>query len=713
MIPATRLRAAVRTSSLLALALVACHGAPRIDYPESPRGAVIDDYHGTAVPDPYRWLEDSDSPETRAWIESQNELTQAQLEAIPERDAIRARLEALWTYERFGVPTRHGDWYYYSYNDGRMSQSQVVRSRTLTGEFEVVLDPAGFSEDGTVSLGGTSFSRAGRYLAYGQSDGGSDWRTWRVRDLETGENLVQDVIEWSRFSSPTWAPDDTGFYYGRYPETADRLTAEAGLQSIWYHRLGTSQSEDSLIYEDPEHPDRMQGLALTDDGRFLMLFGREGTAPRNRLHFMDLEAAPDAPWIPVFDDFDAQYTPLGNEGWTFWIETDKDAPLGRIVKVDCSQPGNPLESVVPEDKNVLASASLIGGRIYANYLADARSRVLVFEQDGTPVGPLTLPGLGSASGFGGRQQDTETFFSFSSYATPPSIYRVDVASEEVTLVRRAAVPFDAEAYEVHQFFYPSRDGTRIPIFLTHKRGLVLDGTHPTLLTGYGGFNISLRPGFSTQAASWLEMGGVYAVACLRGGGEYGREWHEAGILQRKQTVFDDFIAAAEWLSIAGYTRPSKLAILGGSNGGLLVGATLNQRPDLFGAALPAVGVMDMLRYHTFTIGKAWASDYGRSDDPEMFTSLRAYSPVHNAVPGTHYPATMITTGDHDDRVVPAHSFKYAAAVQFAQAGSAPILIRIETRAGHGAGKSREQALQEVADRWAFLVQHLEMEFGDV
>ena len=549
-------------------------------------------------------------------------------------------------------------------------------------------------------------------MAYGQSDGGSDWRTWRVRDLETGLDLPLDVIEWSRFSNPTWDRQDAGFYYGRYSAIADRLTAEAGLQRIWYHRLGSSQSEDVLIYEDPEHPDRMQSVSLTDDGRFLLLFGSEGTAPRNRLHSKDLEAGPDAPWIPVFDDFDAQYTPLGNEGWTFWIKTDKDAPLGRVVKVDCSRPGNPLQDVVPEGQHVLSSGSLIGGRLYLSYLAHARSTVLVYDRDGSPVGPLALPGLGSASGFRGRQQDTETFFRFSSFATPPSIYRVDVATAEVSLVRRAHVPFDAEAFEVHQYFYPSRDGTRIPIFVTHKRGLELDGTHPTLLTGYGGFNISVRPRFSTQAASWLSLGGIYAVACLRGGGEYGRPWHEAGTLQRKQNVFDDFIAAAEWLTNAGYTRPSKLAILGGSNGGLLVGATLNQRPDLFGAALPAVGVMDMLRYHTFTIGKAWASDYGRSDDPHLFPTLLAYSPVHNAIVGTRYPATLITTADHDDRVVPAHSYKYAAALQHAQAGSAPILIRIETRAGHGAGKSREQAINEVADRWAFLVEHLHMELSD-
>jgi len=675
--------------------------------PLAERVDVVDDYHGTRVADPYRWLEDPDSPRTRSWIEAENRVTRAHLDAVPERAAIAERVAELWTYESFGIPRRHGDWTYFTYNDGHLSQSQLVRTRSFGGGHEVVLDPNTFSADGTVSLGGTSFSHAGRYLAFGISDGGSDWRTWRVRDLESGRDLP-DVIEWSRFSTPSWAADDSGFFYGRYPEADRKLVSRAHDQAVWFHVLGTEQSQDVLIHRDPEHPDRSFDVEATKDGRWLSLSVREGTARKNRLWFRAAEAGNDAPWMRRFDEFDAFYEVLGNVGSRFWIRTDNGAPRGRVVRIDLDAPGAPLEEVVAEGEDVLDSASLVGDRLILVTLEDATSRVRTADLDGRPLGALALPGLGTARGFEGEPGDVDTFFSFQSFLEPTSNFRYDLASEEVEPVTRPRVPFDGSAYETHQHFLSSRDGTRVPIFVTHAKGLVLDGTNPTLLYGYGGFDIPMQPAFSPANAAWLDLGGVYAVACLRGGGEYGREWHLAGTKEHKQNVFDDFIAAAEWLVSEGYTSSERLAIHGGSNGGLLVGACLNQRPDLFAAAVPSVGVMDMLRYHLFTIGAAWASDYGRSDDPAMFPHLLAYSPYHNVRPGARYPAVLVTTADHDDRVVPAHSFKYAAALQAAQGGDEPILIRIDTRAGHGAGKSREQSIEEVTDRLTFLYEELDL-----
>ena len=675
--------------------------------PVTERVGVVDDYGETVVADPYRWLEDPDSAETRAWIDAQNAVTRAHLDAAPGRDVIEANVRELWTYESYGTPSEHGGWYYFTYDDGTMSQSQLVRSRTPGGERELVLDPNTFSEDGTVSLGGLSFSRSGRYLAYGTSDGGSDWRLWRVRDLETGRDLP-DVIDWSRFSSPAWSADDSGFYYGRYPETDERLTARAVFQSVHYHALGTDQSEDVLVHEDPENPERGFAALPSRDGRWLVLYVREGTARKNRLWFKDLSQGPDAPWNRRFDAFDAQYTPLGNVGSTFWIQTDAGAPLGRVVTVDAADPEAPLVEVVPERESVLTSASYVGDRLVLTYLEDAISRVRTATPTGRPLDDVRLPGVGTASGFDGEIGDDETFFSFSTFTTPLSTYRLDLTTGRVERVRRPRVPFDSDAFVTDRLFYRSADGTRVPLFVTRREGTQRDGTNPTLLYGYGGFNIAMRPRYSPAVAAWLELGGTYAVACLRGGGEYGREWHLAGTRERKQNVFDDFVAAAEFLVAERWTDRDHLAIAGGSNGGLLVGACVNQRPDLFAAAIPAVGVMDMLRYHRFTIGAAWASDYGRSDDPEMFPHLLAYSPYHNATPGTDYPAVLVTTADHDDRVVPAHSYKYAAAMQYAQSGDAPILIRIDTRAGHGAGRSREQEIDETVDRWAFLAQHLGM-----
>ncbi|MFT5051579.1 MAG: prolyl oligopeptidase [Chlamydiales bacterium] len=685
--------------------------AASISYPAAAHGAVVEDYHGTQVADPYRWLEDSDAPESRTWIEAQNALTESWLAAIPGRDRIHDRLEALWTYERFGIPSKHGDAYFFSYNDGYQSQSVICRAQSLESEREVVLDPNSFSSDGTVSLGGTAWSEDGNYLAYGLSDGGSDWRTWHVRDLRTGKDL-DDRLEWVKFSSPTWSHDGLGFYYGRYPATENKLQAENLGQQLYYHLAGTEQAADVLVFEDAEHPKRGCGAGVSEDGKLLMLNVWEGSARKNRLYFQDL-MDPDASVIRALDDFDAAYTPIGSDGWIVYLSTDKDAPRGRVVSLDVQAAGAgnvALVEIVPEGAEVLQNASIVGGRLVLSYLSDAKTRVEVREKDGREIRQVGLPGIGTASGFGGKEaaSASETFYAFSSYTQPTALYRYDVASGESTLYKRPEVPFDGDAYETRQVFFESPDGTRVPMFITARKGLELDGSVPTQLYGYGGFNISLRPSFSPAVAGWLDMGGVYAVANLRGGGEYGREWHLAGTREHKQNVFDDFIAAAEWLIEAGYTSSEHLAISGGSNGGLLVGACMTQRPDLFAAALPAVGVLDMLRYHLFTIGWAWASDYGTSEEEDMFPTLLAYSPLHNLESGVSYPATLVTTGDHDDRVVPGHSFKFAASLQEAQGGDRPTMIRIETRAGHGAGKSREQRIEEATDRWTFLLDALGM-----
>jgi len=688
--------------------------ASELSYPPAAHGSVVETYHGTEVADPFRWLEDSDAAQSRTWIEAQNELTESWLAAVPGRAKIRERLDDLWTFERFGMPSKHGDAYFFTYNDGYQSQSVICRARSLTAEREVILDPNGFSDDGTVSLGGTAWSEDGRYLAYGLSDGGSDWRTWHVRDLQTGADL-EDRLEWVKFSSPTWSHDGLGFYYGRYPAAEDKLQSENLGQQLYYHRVGTDQADDVLVFDDPEYPKRGYGAGVTEDGALLVLNVWEGSARKNRLYFQDL-TTPGAEVIRALDDFDAAYTPIGNDGWKVYLRTDKDAPRGRIVSLDVAAAASgdvDLVEIISEHEEVLQGASIVGGRLVLTYLSDAKTRVEIREKDGRAVRQVELPGIGSAFGFGGKEApaESETFFAFSSYTQPTALYRYDVATGESSLYKRPDVDFDGDAYETKQVFFSSPDGTRVPMFITARKGLALDGNAPTQLYGYGGFNISMRPSFSPSVACWLDMGGVYAVANLRGGGEYGREWHLAGTRERKQNVFDDFIAAAEWLIDAGYTSSDRLAISGGSNGGLLVGACMTQRPDLFAAALPAVGVLDMLRYHLFTIGWAWASDYGTSEEEEMFPTLLGYSPLHNLESGVAYPATLVTTGDHDDRVVPGHSFKFAAALQEAQGGDRPTLIRIETRAGHGAGKSREQQLDEATDRWTFLLDALGMKLA--
>ena len=682
----------------------------RFPYPETRKDNTVDDYHGTKVADPYRWLEDDNSAETAAWVEAQNAVTDAYLATIPERARINERLTTLWNYERFGVPSRHGDRYFFYKNNGLQNQDVLFKQAALDAEPEILLDPNTLSEDGTVSLGSTSFSDDGTLLAYSISESGSDWRTWKIRDVETGADL-DDVVRWSKFSGASWAADGSGFYYSRYDEPAEdeALQQVNYFQKLYFHRIGTPQSDDALIYERPDHKEWGFGGSVSEDGRYLIISVWEGTDPRNRVFYRDLQDA-DGEIIELLNDFDAEYSFLGNEGPVFWFKTNLDADRGRIIAIDTENPDRAnWKEIVPEAEETLEGYSLVGDRFILQYLRDARNVVKVFALDGTFEREVELPGIGSSYGFGGRREDTETFFGFTSYSNPGSVYRYDIATGEATLFKKPEVRFNPDDYETKQIFYTSRDGTRVPMFITHKRGLQPNGQLPTLLYGYGGFNISLTPSFSVANLVWMEMGGVYAVPNLRGGGEYGEAWHQAGTKLRKQNVFDDFITAAEWLINNGYTSSERLAISGGSNGGLLVGACMTQRPDLFAAALPAVGVMDMLRFHKFTIGWAWVSDYGSSENAEEFEALYRYSPLHNLRDGVAYPATMVTTADHDDRVVPAHSFKFAATLQEKHAGKDPVLIRIETKAGHGAGKPTSKRIEEAADKLAFLVRELSVE----
>jgi prolyl oligopeptidase len=682
-----------------------------LSYPETRKASQVDDYHGTAIPDPYRWLEDSDTPETRAWIEAQNGLTFAYLAQIPERSAIKARLTKLWNYERFGVPSREGEWYIYSRNSGLQMQAVIYKAKTLDSAGEVLLDPNTWSADGTVAVAGLSFSADGRWLAYAKSVSGSDWQEWYVRNVATNADLP-DVIRWSKFSEATWLKDGSGFFYARYdaPKDGNLLQAVNKNQQIYFHAVGTPQDQDTLVYARPDKPDWGFGTEVTDDGRFLVVYQTEGTDNRNRVFLRDLRD-PAGAIVPFLDAFDAAYTVAGNDGETFYVVTNNGAPRYRLVAVPRANPApDAWKTVIPEapGRDVLDSVSMVHDQFVTTWMTDAHTTARLYARDGTRSKDLDLPGIGTVSDVTGRRGHTEAFYAFTSFTYPTTIFRYDFSSGTSSVFKRPAVDFDAARYETVQVFYPSKDGTRIPMFVTHQKGLVKDGRNPTYLYGYGGFNIPNTPEFSPAAAAWLEMGGIYAVANIRGGGEYGQDWYDAGRLAAKQNVFDDFIAAAEFLIGERFTSTPKLAIAGGSNGGLLVGACMTQRPDLFGAALPAVGVMDMLRYHKFTIGWAWTSDYGDPDTKEGFALNIKYSPLHNLKPGTKYPATLVTTADHDDRVVPAHSFKFAAALQAAQAGPAPTLIRIETKSGHGAGRSTEKQIDERADVYGFLVRELKM-----
>lgn len=681
--------------------------AQKIEYPKTKKVDQVDDYHGIKVADPYRWLEDLNSPETKAWIEAQNKITRAYLDAIKEREKIKNRLTELWNYEKYSTPFKMGGKYFYLKNDGLQNQSVLYVANSLKDTGRVLLDPNKLSPDGTIALSGFAVSEDGRLLAYGLSSGGSDWQEWRVRDVETGKDLP-DVIKWVKFSGVSWTKDGKGFFYSRYPEPDEKtkLAGQNFYHKLYYHQIGTPQSEDKLIYERPDHKEWGFGGTVTEDGNYLIINVWKGTDTRNLIFYKDL-TRPDSKVVELISEFENDYSFLGNDGKIFYFMTDNNAPRRRIIAIDIEKSDKSnWREIIPQAAETIQNASIVGNYLIVSYLKDAYTQTKVYNLKGEFIREVKYPTIGTASGFGGRREDKETFYTFTSFAFPPTIYRYNLETGESEVFRKPTVKFNADEIEVKQIFYNSKDGTRVPMFIVHKKGIKLDGNNPTLLYGYGGFNISLTPSFSVSRIVWLEMGGVFAMPNIRGGGEYGEEWHKAGTKLKKQNVFDDFIAAAEWLIKNKYTSPQKLAISGGSNGGLLVGAVLNQRPDLFGAALPAVGVMDMLRFHKFTIGWAWISDYGSPDNPEEFKALYAYSPLHNIKKGTKYPAVLITTADHDDRVVPAHSFKYAATLQEAQAGSAPILIRIETRAGHGAGKPTSKQIEEQADVYAFLVKNL-------
>lgn len=684
-----------------------------IQYPHTATVDHTDDYHGTIVADPYRWLEDDvrESEAVKQWVDHENELTFAYLATIEERKLIRARLEALWDYERYGLPEKKGGRYFYSYNDGLQNQDVIYRQESLDDEAELLIDPNTWSDDGTIALASYFPGPNGDYFAYLVQDGGSDWRVARVMNINTGE-VLDDKLEWLKFTGLSWADDGSGFYYSRYPATdADEKFQSLNKdQAVYFHRIGDAQEADTLIYSRPEHPDWGYSANVTDDGHYLIITVWKGTDDRYQIVYQDLQAE-DAEPVMLIEGFDFDYTLVGNEGSELYFRTNKDAPRGRLIAIDVHNPDQPRE-VIPQHIDVLSSASLVGGRVIGEYMQDAWSLVKIFDTDGKQVGSVDLPGIGTAAGFSGRMDDPETFFSYESFDTPPTISRLNVVTGEVSVFKQSDVDFNGDEYVVKQVFYKSKDGTRIPMFISHRKDVVPDGKRPTMLYGYGGFNISMKPSFSITRLAWMEMGGIYAVANLRGGGEYGEEWHQAGTKLNKQNVFDDFIAAGEYLIKENYTNPGKLAIFGGSNGGLLVGVVTNQRPELFAAAIPAVGVMDMLRFHQFTAGRFWVDDYGSADDPEEFKALYAYSPYHNIKPGTQYPAVLITTADTDDRVVPGHSFKYAAALQAAQGGDAPVLIRIETRAGHGAGVPTDKVIEAYADRWSFLLENLEFELPE-
>jgi prolyl oligopeptidase len=682
-----------------------------VEYPATATVQHVDTYHGVDVADPYRWLEDDvrESDAVQEWVEAQNEVTFAHLASIPERDVIEERLKELWDYERYGMPVKEGGRYYYSYNNGLQNQNVIYTQADLDVEPELLIDPNSWSDDGTVALATYFPSPDGRHVAYLVQDGGSDWRTARITEVDS-RRVLDDNLEWLKFTGLSWAKDGSGFYYSRYPavESEAKFQSLNMNQAVYFHRLGTPMSDDALIYAQPDNPEWGYTATVTDDGLHLVITVWKGTDDRYQIVHQVL-TDPDAEPEILIEGFDNDYTLVGNVGNELYFRTNKEAPRNRLIAIDVDNPDpESWREVIPQAADVLNDVSLVGGKIIAEYMQDAQTVVKIFDLSGDQSGTVNLPGIGTAAGFAGKLDDPETFFVYTSYNTPTTVNRLDVETGAVTVFRKPEVHFDSNDYIVKQVFYESKDGTRVPMFISHRKDIELDGNTPTMLYGYGGFNVSQTPGFSITRLAWMEMGGVYAVANIRGGGEYGEEWHKAGTKLQKQNVFDDFIAAAEYLVAEKFTNPAKLAIFGGSNGGLLVGAVTNQRPDLFGAAIPAVGVMDMLRFHEFTAGRFWVDDYGSSENPEEFQALYAYSPYHNAQPGTDYPAILVTTADTDDRVVPGHSFKYAAAMQNAQRGEAPVLIRIETRAGHGAGKPTDMIIRDYADRWAFLLANLDM-----
>ncbi|MAK98727.1 MAG: S9 family peptidase [Citromicrobium sp.] len=675
------------------------------DYPETRTGDVVETPFGEEVADPYRWLENDvrTDEEVAAWVASENAVTDAFLAKLPGRDTLKARITELTDYERFGLPTEKGGRYFYSRNDGLQNQSVLYVRDGLDGEARVLIDPNDWSEDDATALAGYTITEAGDKLAYLIQDGGSDWRTVKVLDVATGD-VLDDTVEWVKFSGLDWAKDGSGFYYSRFPATGEGETFQALNKNhrVYFHTLGTDQSADELVYSTDDQPDLNHGAQVSDDGRYLVVTSSSGTDDRYEVTLIDRES-PDAEPMTLVPGFENNFSYVGNVGNEFYFVTNDGAPLKKVVKTDITTNDPMWHTVIPASEQTLDGVSLVGGKLIASYLVDAKSKIEVFGLDGTPQGEVELPGIGSAGGFGGEPDETETFYAFSSYNRPSTIYRYDVATGESTVWAQPEVSFDPDDFVVEQKFYTSKDGTRVPMFLVRSKAVAESGEAvPTLLYGYGGFNISLTPGFSPSRLAWMEAGGAYAVANIRGGGEYGKAWHDAGRLNNKQNVFDDFIAAGEYLIDQGITPEDGLAIQGGSNGGLLIGAVTNQRPDLFAAGNAAVGVMDMLRFDQFTAGRYWVDDYGYPSKEADWKVLRAYSPYHNIRSGVDYPALLVTTADTDDRVVPGHSFKYTAALQAADLGEKPQLIRIETRAGHGSGKPTDKAIEEAADVLAFL-----------
>ena len=699
---------------ITALVLVGCNNSNvsknqtnTVTYPKTKKVDTVTNYFGTQVKDPYRWLEDDMSEETARWVEDQNKTTFGYLENIPFREELKQRLTTLWNYEKVGAPFKEGDYSYFYKNDGLQNQYVIYRYKTGQdpNKTEVFLDPNTFTEDGTISLGGLSFSENGSLAAYSISEGGSDWRKVLVMNAQSKE-IIEDTIVDVKFSGISWLKNE-GFYYSSYDKPkGSELSAKTDQHKLYYHKLGTSQKEDELIFGGtPEQKHRYVGGRTTQDNKYLIVSASVSTSG-NKLFIKDL-SDPKSPFITIQKDTDSDTSVIDNVGSKLYLVTNRNAPNKKVVTVDAASPGpENWKDLIEETQNVLR-ASTGGGYIFANYMEDAVSAIKQYTYDGALVREVALPGVGSAGGFGAKKQDTSLYYSFTNYLTPGSIYSYEISSGASKLYKKPSIDFNSDEYQSKQVFYTSKDGTQVPMIITHKKGIVLDGTNPTILYGYGGFNISLTPSFSITNAVWMEQGGVYAVANLRGGGEYGKKWHDAGTKLQKQNVFDDFIGAAEYLIAEKYTSSDYLAIRGGSNGGLLVGATMTQRPDLIKVALPAVGVLDMLRYHTFTAGAGWAYDYGTAQQSkEMFEYLKAYSPVHNVTPGTKYPATMVTTGDHDDRVVPAHSFKFAAELQEKQGGAAPVLIRIETDAGHGAGTPVSKTIEQYADIYGFTLYNM-------
>jgi prolyl oligopeptidase len=690
-------------------------GQTKLTYPDARRSGQMDTYFGDKVADPYRWLEDTDSPETAAWVQAENKVTFSYLDQIPEREKIRRKITALYDYERYAAPQQVNGRYFYTHNTGLQNQNIFFVQDGLTAQARVLIDPNTLSSDGTAAVDGFVVNKDATLAAYALAQAGSDWSIWKIRDVKTGADRT-DILRWTKFSSIAWLPDSSAFYYARYPEPTkgSDLTQANQNEKVYLHTLGDEQSKDRLIYERNDQPDLHFAPTISDDGRYLVIYTSSGASEDNGLLLMDLQDS-NPRFRTLVDQIDAKYSVIGNQGSVFYLLTNKQAPMGRVIGVDIQRARANLVNapvIVPEGKELLSEALMVSNQLVLGYLKDAHSVARAYSLDGKLMRDIPMPGLGTAAWSSARQTDKELFFTYADFTTPTALYRYDVASGKIDMFRSSKLNFDNRQFEARQVFYPSKDGTRIPMFLIYKKGLKLDGQNPTILYGYGGFNIPLVPAFHASVIGWLQMGGLYAVANLRGGSEYGEEWHKAGTKLQKQNVFDDFAAAAHFLIDQHFTSTPKLAIDGRSNGGLLVGAVLNQNPGLFGAAFPGVGVMDMLRFQKFTVGNGWISDYGSSDNPEEYKALRAYSPLHNIREGVTYPPTFIVTADHDDRVVPGHSFKYAATLQRAQAGDAPVLIRIETKAGHGGGKPVSKQIDEVVDQYAFLVKSLGVKVPD-